>query len=202
MNGTLENNPELNTGFNAERLKKNFWGVYGIPVATIILFILFSILHENFLTFSNLMNILRATSIIAIVAIGTTIIMISGNMDISMASTMAIAGVVTIGLIVDVNLNPALAILIGLAAGCLCGLINSLIVVFIRIPSFIATLATLSVFRGICFIYTRGYSIYGEQVTDAYKFIGRGYVLGVPMPVINPVTTIPSTTVPARISSG
>ena len=174
MNKAVGGNAEINTGFNNERFKNNFWGTYGIPVATIILFILFSFLHENFLTFANMMNILRATSIIAIVAIGTTIIMISGNMDISMASTMAISGVVTIGLMVDAGLNPVLSIILGLIAGCLCGLVNSLIVVFIRIPSFIATLATLSVFRGICFIYTKGYSVYGDQVTDAYKFIGRG----------------------------
>ena len=76
-------------GFRKERFRADFWEVYGIPIAFVFLFIMFSFLHENFLSFDNIMNILRATSIIAIVAIGTTILMISGNVDISMASTMA-----------------------------------------------------------------------------------------------------------------
>ncbi|MDD3628144.1 MAG: ABC transporter permease, partial [bacterium] len=175
-----------NSSVTRKRLKlpDNFWAVYGIPIAFIILFIVFSVTNDKFLTFDNIMNILRATSIIAIVAIGTTILMISGNMDISMASTMAIAGVVTIGLMVDFNVNPVIAIVCGIAAGGLAAFINSLLVIYIKIPSFIATLATLSVYRGLCFIYTKGYSIYGDQVTDAYKFIGRGYLFKIPMPVI------------------
>jgi len=169
---------------DTDRLRVDFWEIYGIPIAFVVLFIIFSLLHDNFLTFDNIMNILRATSIIAIVAIGTTILMISGNVDISMASTMAVSGVVTVGLIVDYNVNQVIAVVCGLAAGCLCGIINSLFVIFIRIPSFIATLATMSIYRGFCFIYTKGYSIYGDQITDAYKFIGRGYLLKIPMPVI------------------
>lgn len=171
-------------GFGSERFKAEFWEMYGIPIAFIVLFVSFSFLHENFLTFENIMNILRATSIVAIVAIGTTVLMISGNMDISMASTMAVSGVVTVGLIVDFNVNQVVAILCGLAAGCFCGVVNAMFAIYVRIPSFIATLATMSVYRGFCFIYTKGYSIYGDQITDAYKFIGREYLLNVPMPVI------------------
>jgi len=166
------------------KFSQNFWEVYGIPIAFVILFIVFSFTNDNFLTFDNLMNIARATSIIGIVAIGTTILMISGNMDISMAATMAVSGVVTIGLIVHANVHPVLAIICGLVAGMLAGFINSMFVIYVRIPSFIATLATLSIFRGLCFIYTKGYSVYGDQITDAYKFIGRGYVFKIPMPVI------------------
>ena len=166
------------------RFQSNFWEIYGIPIAFIILFVIFSLTNENFLTFNNLMNILRATSIIAIVAIGTTILMISGNMDISMASTMAVSGVVTIGLIVNFNINPVISIVCGILAGCLCAFINSLLTIYVKIPSFIATLATMGIYRGLCFIYTKGYSIYGDQVTDAYKFIGRGYIWKIPMPVI------------------
>ena len=110
MNETIDSKAGASVRFDRERFKATFWELYGIPVATVVLFVLFSVLHKNFLTFSNLMNILRATSIIAIVAIGTTILMISGNVDISMASIMAVSGVLTIGLIVDFNVNPALAI--------------------------------------------------------------------------------------------
>ena len=179
-----EKSKEPRLRFNSERFKADFWEVYGIPIAFVFLFILFSFLHENFLSFDNIMNILRATSIIAIVAIGTTILMISGNIDISMASTMAVSGVVTVGLIVDFDVNQVIAILCGLAAGCFCGFVNSVFTIFVRIPSFIATLATMSIYRGFCFIYTKGYSIYGDQITDAYKFIGRGHLLKIPMPVI------------------
>ncbi|MCL5073212.1 MAG: ABC transporter permease [Actinobacteria bacterium] len=166
------------------RFKKNFWEVYGVPIAFIVLFIIFSFANDKFLTFDNQMNILRATSIIAIVAIGTTIMMLSGNIDISMASTMAISGVVTIGLIVDFNINPVIAIICGMLTGILCGLVNSFFTIYVKIPAFIATLATLSIYRGLSYIYTKGYSIYGDQITDAYKFIGRGYLLKIPMPVI------------------
>lgn len=166
------------------RFKKNFWEVYGVPIAFIVLFIIFSFANDKFLTFDNQMNILRATSIIAIVAIGTTIMMLSGNIDISMASTMAISGVVTIGLIVDFNVNPVIAIFCGMLTGILCGLVNSFFTIYVKIPAFIATLATLSIYRGLSYIYTKGYSIYGDQITDAYKFIGRGYLLKIPMPVI------------------
>jgi ribose transport system permease protein len=166
------------------KIQSNFWEVYGIPIAFAVLFLIFSLSNKNFLTFDNIMNILRATSIIAIVAIGTTILMISGNIDISMASTMAVSGVVTIGMIVHYNINPVIAIVCGIIAGGIAGFLNSLLVIYVKIPAFIATLATLSVFRGLCFIYTKGYSIYGDQITDAYKFIGRGYIFKIPMPVI------------------
>lgn len=180
----MNNINNLNIKKRRSKIADNFWEIYGIPIAFIALFIVFSFTNANFLTFDNIMNILRATSIIAIVAIGTTILMISGNLDISMASTMAISGVVTIGLIVDFNVNPIIAIVCGIIAGGIAGFINSLLVIYIKIPSFIATLATLSVYRGLCFIYTEGYSIYGDQVTDSYKFIGRGYLFKIPMPVI------------------
>jgi len=166
------------------KIRPDFWEIYGIPIAFVILFIIFSFANENFLTFDNIMNILRATSIIAIVAIGTTVLMISGNMDISMAAIMGISGITMVALIVDFNLNPIVAIICGIAVGCMAGFINALITVYIKIPSFIATLATLSVFKGLGFIYTKGYSLYGDQITDAYKFIGRGYILKIPMPVI------------------
>jgi ribose transport system permease protein len=180
------NSDNLSGKFNKRiKIQGNFWEVWGIPIAFIVLFIIFSLTNTNFLTVENIMNILRASSIIAIVAIGTTFLMISGNVDISMASTMAISGVVTIGLIVDFNLNPIVAIIAGIIAGGIAGFINSLLVIYIKIPSFIATLATLSVYRGLCFVYTQGYSIYGDQITDSYKFIGRGYISKViPMPVI------------------
>ena len=166
------------------KIQANFWEVYGIPIAFAVLFLIFSLSNKNFLTFDNIMNILRATSIIAIVAIGTTILMISGNIDISMASIMAVSGVVTIGMIVHYNINPVIAIICGIITGGIAGFLNSLLVIHIKIPAFIATLATLSIFRGLCFIYTKGYSIYGDQITDAYKFIGRGYIFKIPMPVI------------------
>jgi len=87
-------------------------------------------------------------------------------------------------MIVHYNINPVIAIICGIITGGIAGFLNSLLVIHIKIPAFIATLATLSIFRGLCFIYTKGYSIYGDQITDAYKFIGRGYIFKIPMPVI------------------
>jgi ribose transport system permease protein len=165
------------------KLKKNFWTVYGIPVALVIICIFLAFTTKSFATVENILNILRQISIISIVATGTTLILISGGIDISMGSVMALSGITCIALITKVGVPYPIAILASLAVGCLSGLLNGLLITKVKIPPFIATLGTMQILRGIGFVYTGGYSLYGDTPKQ-FVSIGRGYLGIIPVPVI------------------
>jgi len=135
---------------------------------------------DTFLSVDNLVNVGRQVSINAIIAAGMTCVILSGGIDLSVGSVMALSGTLVAGLMAA-GVPPPLAIVLGLAAGLLCGVANGFFVAYSNMPPIIVTLATMGIARGLALIYTGGYPIDG--LPDWFEFFGRGHVLGLQTPI-------------------
>jgi ribose transport system permease protein len=147
----------------------------------ILVIIMLSLLSEQFLTLNNLLTVALQTSIVSLVAIGMTFTIITGGIDLSVGSVAALAGALAAGLATRNQLGTYPAIALGLLAGLGIGCLNGAMVVWGRIPPFVATLATMAVGRGITLVYTQGRPIAG--LDKAFTFWGTGEFLEVSMPV-------------------
>lgn len=154
----------------------------GIFLTFLVLCAIFAILTDRFLTVSNLLNVGRQISIMSLMSIGMTFVILSGGIDLSVGSVLAITGAVTAGLMVNESLPVYLGITGGLMMGGIIGLINGGLIAKVGLPPFIATLGTMTMVRGLAFIYTKGYPIY--NLPDSFNVIGKGELLGVPVPII------------------
>src|SRR5674476_437123 len=154
----------------------------GVIIALIVLIVFFSLTAENFLSSSNFINVARQVSIIAIMALGMTVVIIAGGIDLSVGSVMGLSGVFAAVLMMNYNLPVFVAGLGGVIVGGVLGLFNGTINAFFKVPSFIATLAMLSIARGIALLYTEAKPIY--NLPDSFTNLGTGYVGHVPIPVI------------------
>ena len=135
-----------------------------------------------FFTGQNIRNIFLQSSTIGILALGITVVLIAGEIDISVASVQALAGVVAGALIVLDGLPYWLGIAAGIGSGVLAGLVNSYMTLFARIPSFIATLAMLGIAQGVAYVITGAIEVDGFP--GGYDYLGTGRVGQVPVPVI------------------
>lgn len=170
------------------RIGSDFWARYGVPLALVALIVFFTLWSPTFMTDSNVMNILRQSSVLAIAAIGATIVLISGGIDISQGAIMALAGIIVVVGIQTMGVPEVPSLLIALVAATLVGLVNGLLAERVRIPAFIATLGTALVVRGIGFVYTDGRSIgfgRGEAASGAFiQWLGKGFLGPLPVPVV------------------
>ncbi len=149
-----------------------------LPFLTLtVLFVLLSIASPNFLTATNLSSVVRQTAVINIVALGMTIIIIAGGIDLSVGSMLALAGL--LGTMQMQAGRPIwAAMLVGIAAGTACGFANGFMTTALRINPFIVTLGTMGIFRGLALIISKGLPVH--EIPPAYSFLGDGNVLGVP----------------------
>ncbi|GAA5346074.1 ribose ABC transporter membrane protein [Planifilum fimeticola] len=143
--------------------------------------IVLSFISEDFLTITNIFNVLRQISINALLAFGMTFVILTGGIDLSVGSILALSGALSAGMIAG-GTDPILAVLAGLAAGTLMGAANGLLVAKGRVAPFIATLATMTIYRGLTLVYTEGRPITFSN--DAFSLLGKGYFLEIPVPVI------------------
>lgn len=154
---------------------------YAIIIVLIALIIVFSILSPAFSTLQNAMNIVRQISMMSIVTVGFTFVLLGGGLDLSVGSQIAIMDIIVAYLIVNLKVNPILAALGGIALTTGIGWFNGYTISKTGIPPLIATLAMMTALRGVTFIISRGYPIYG--IPDYLKVIGQGNVGGViPVP--------------------
>jgi len=142
---------------------------------------LLSILTPDFLTVSNLLNVLQQTSINAVIAIGMTFVILSGGIDLSVGSLVALSGV-ALAFALQAGAPIPLAILAGLLAGGAAGLVNGLLITRGKLPPFIATLGMMSVARGITLFWTDGRPVSGFDA--AFRSLATGKVLMIPAPVL------------------
>ncbi|MBT1247021.1 ribose ABC transporter permease [Thermosipho sp. 1244] len=142
--------------------------------------ILFSLLSDRFLTFSNFINVFRQVSIQAIIAFGMTLVIISGGIDLSVGSVLAFSAVVMASVVK--NGSVFLGILVALFVGALLGAINGFIIAKGKIQPFIVTLATMAIARSLTLVYSQGMPITGFP--RVFRIIGRGDVLEIPVPII------------------
>jgi ribose/xylose/arabinose/galactoside ABC-type transport system permease subunit len=135
---------------------KSFFTRYGLIIILIGIVVISSFVSPVFLTYQNIMNIIRQISMVAIIAIGATIVLIIGGIDLSIGSTAVFCSVFFAGLASYNNLPLWLAFIIAVIAGMAVGLFNGAITVGFAVPPFIVTLATMNALRGLAYIYTRG----------------------------------------------
>jgi ribose transport system permease protein len=135
----------------------------------------------HFLTVSNLLNVLEQTSINAIVAVGMTFVIISGGIDLSVGSVLALSGI-ALGSALQAGEAVPVAIALALAVGLGCGLVNGGLVTFGRLPPFIATLGMMSVARGAALMLAEGRPISGFD--DGFRMLATERVLKMPAPAI------------------
>jgi ribose transport system permease protein len=154
----------------------------GIVLVLFILGLILSLTTRAFLTVDNIFNIVRSYSDIMISALGMTLVILTGGIDLSVGSIMALAGLVTAVCLTAFGLPFPVAMLIGVLAGGVVGLLNGLLIVQLRLQPFIATLGMLGVARGVVVGSTNGNIVAGFP--DAFTNLGQGYVGPVPIPVI------------------
>lgn len=153
---------------------------YGMMITFILISILISIITPNFLTVTNILNILRQSSIIGIMAIGTTFVIIGGGFDICIGSLLALAAAMSLGL--QEYMPWYFAVIVVLGMGSFVGFVNGFLTAKIKIVAIITTLGTMVMLRGATYLYTGGYSIIGNN--PDFKFVGGGYIGLIPFPVI------------------
>jgi len=154
---------------------------YRVLLIFIVLCVIAGILSDVFFTMSNVMNVLRQVSIIAIIASGMTLVILIAGIDLSVGAVMAFSGAILSGAL-TAGWPLALALLAALGVGLLFGLINGLVTARFGVPSFIATLAIMVIARGMTLVYTKGYPLVVSN--EAYRFIGSGRLFGIPIPII------------------
>lgn len=153
-------------------------------IALIILMAVITIINSNFLTANNLLNLLLQVTSNALIAFGMTFVILTGGIDLSVGSILALSSALTAGLLGS-GMPVTLAILISLILGCLLGMMNGLLISYGKLAPFIVTLATMTIFRGATLVYTNGNPITkGLSDTFLFQFLGQGYIVGIPFPVI------------------
>jgi ribose transport system permease protein len=157
----------------------------GIIIALVVLCIFLSvnpITSDSFLTQKNVFNVLRQISSNLFLACGMTMVIILGGIDLSVGSIIALSGCIAAGCVARYNLPIGVAIVVGILVGLAVGLFNGLVISKTTIPSFIVTLATMNIAKGLAYVYTGGSPV--RVVTKEWQFIGAGYIGPIPTPVL------------------
>jgi ribose transport system permease protein len=154
----------------------------GPAIATIVVALLVLSTTERFLGLGNLNNLALQVSIVALVAIGSTAVILVGGIDLSPGSAIALLTMLLATMLKFWGVKFWLAIVLTLVAGAAIGCINGAITAYLRIPSFIATLAGLSAYRGIAFMFNKGSPVF--DASDRLEPLFYGHVFGVPLPFI------------------
>jgi ribose transport system permease protein len=155
----------------------------GILIAFAIFLIGFAVFSDRFLTPENLATVIRQAAIIGVMAIGVTVVVIGGNLDLSVGSMLSFSTV----LVVDLHdkIGPELAIVVMLGATLVLGAINGFLVGVARLNSLIVTLGMLSAIQGLTLIYTGGKNVdILDQETTWFAIFGRGHILGIATPIV------------------
>jgi len=164
-----------------EKVKSNYFQEFILLIVLLVLGTVFSILTDTFLTIPNMLNVLLQISIIAILGFGVTIIIISAGIDLSLGSVMALVGMGTAAILTSSVPSIPLAIMGGLLIGGAVGFVNGINVAYIHLPAFIATLAMMSIARGIALVVTKAIPIY--NLPESFLFLGSGFIWGIPTPI-------------------
>ena len=149
--------------------------------ALILLVVALSLLNDDFFSTRNLLNIGVQAAVVAVLAFGQTFTIVAGGIDLSVGSIAAVSSMVTAWSVSESGLDPYLAILLGLATGLAAGLVSAALITYGRIPAFIATLAMLSIGRGLALVVSQGIPI---QMPDQVGALGKTIGSWLPVPMI------------------
>jgi ribose transport system permease protein len=146
-------------------------------LSLILLFVALWIASPNFLTATNLSSVVRQTAVINIMALGMTIIIISGGIDLSVGSILGLAGLLGT-MAMEAGASIFAGVGIGILTGLVCGFLNGFMITRLKIAPFIVTLGTLGIYRGAALIISNGLPVH--KIPPAFSFLGEGTVLGIP----------------------
>lgn len=152
-------------------------------IGLILLVVVISIMNSAFLDLSNLLNLLRQVSINGLIAFGMTFVILTGGIDLSVGSILALSSAFT-AILITSGMDPIVALIVGVLGGFVLGVMNGVLVTFGSMAPFIATLATMTIFRGLTLVVTDGNPI--TNLGDSYLFqlFGKGYFFGIPVPAV------------------
>ncbi len=193
MSATNATEPTQSLLGGSNRLKRLFSNasqVTSLAIVLLILFVYFSLQTDAFFTKLNIINVARQVSYVGIAAVGATMVLLIGGIDLSVGSTVALTGVVAAKLMVEQDVSPFLGLLAGIGTGVVAGAVNGLVITRAKIPALITTLATLTIYRGISYTLVGGLPVFGLPKNKFLWFdqgvtaIGKGYVWEIPVPVI------------------
>ncbi|MBZ7924781.1 ABC transporter permease [Ensifer adhaerens] len=149
-------------------------------IVLLVLCLSVSVLNENFLSFGNLVNVLRQTSLLFLIAAGGGVVIIAGAIDLSVGAILTLSACVAAG-VLHATGSSALAVAVALSIGVSCGFINGLLVAWLRLPPFLVTYGMLWILSGIALYYMGGVPITGFPAE--FRFLGSGFLLGLPVPI-------------------
>ncbi len=156
-------------------LRHQFGQIWQVLAALALIYLVFFVLSPPFRSVDTLLSILAQASILAILACGTTVVLISGGLDLSVGSVFAVVGVVVGILLAEWNLPVPLAVLAGLAVGAACGALNGVVQVVTGVPAFIVTLGGLTAYKGVAEILGSGRDL--SRFPESFQFLGSGHVM-------------------------
>lgn len=167
---------------NSEKTK-NLLREMGPLIGLILLFIVIAALNDRFISPSNLSNLLRQVSINALISFGMTFVILTGGIDLSVGSILALSSALLSSMITS-GMNPEMAVIVAAVIGLGLGAVNGIIVAYGKVAPFIATLATMTIYRGATLVYTNGNPISGLSDDPIFMGLGQGDIAGVPVPAI------------------
>jgi inositol transport system permease protein len=158
------------------------FGRFGLVIALVAIVAVLSIIKPVFLTQGNLINVVRQISINGILAVGVTYVLLTGGVDLSLGSVVALTGVVAACTAHPDQFPTIVPVLMGILAGALCGSVNGLIVTKGRVAPFIVTLGMMTIARGLALIVSGGKPV--SNLSKGFAWLGGGDAFGIPIPVV------------------
>ncbi|VWL85033.1 ABC transporter permease subunit [Oceanivirga miroungae] len=154
------------------------------PLLGLIIFsIIIAMINPRFSSVINILNIFRQTSINAVIAVGMTLVILTGGIDLSVGSILALTGA-SASILLKNNVNSILVLIIVILLGALLGYLNGVVISRLKLQPFIITLVSMTILRGLTLVITDGRPITVGNITGSFEFLGNGYILKIPFPVI------------------
>jgi ribose transport system permease protein len=160
-------------------------------IALFLMCLALTVMTDNFLTADNFWNVMRQISVNVCISVGMTLVILTAGIDLSVGSVLALCGAITAGLLKHGLSIPSMnlfigftvfgVVIVGVLFGGVMGLINGYTITKFNVPAFVATLAMLTMARGLTMLWTQGHPITG--LGDSFGFLGTGWFVGIPMPV-------------------
>ncbi|MFC4600721.1 ABC transporter permease [Cohnella hongkongensis] len=154
----------------------------GIFLVLLAICVLLTIVRPNFADSYNLGILVRQFSFVAIVALGQTLVLLKGGIDLSVGAVAGLSGILSSWLMINSGINPYICVLIGILIGAVCGAINGLFITKFNLNPFIVTLATGEIFAGFILVITKGWAI--RNLPESVLYLGQGMIGPIPVPFI------------------
>ena len=169
-------------GETAKGFDKKWIQTYMLIFIVIGLGVILSFISSNFLTVTNLLNVVRQIAVNGILAIGMTIVCLTGGIDLSVGSIVAFSGIIAAGLLRDTSCPIIVIVLAAIVVGAVCGLYNGYFVAYWNAAPFVVTLSMMTIARGLTYVYSDGRPI--SNLRTEFLTIGKGSIVGIPIPTL------------------